>query len=96
MLANRIGVFFTLVGGFLVFLGFLSAQSSAPGSAKLVLFGLVLLILGIWMWWRAPKPEKQPTGRFRILKKSSSHNKFRGSDSNKSPDRDQSPDRDNG
>lgn len=96
MLANRIGIFFTMVGGFLFFLGFLSAQSSAPGSGKLFVSGLALLILGIWMWWRAPRPEKQPNGRFRILKKSTARSKFRGSGLKNSPDHDQPPDRDNG
>lgn len=60
-----------LVGGFTLFLGVLAAQADADGSGMYFLAGLALFILGVWMWWRSPKPEVPPSDRFRILRKTS-------------------------
>ncbi|MFZ6021784.1 MAG: hypothetical protein ACOYXO_19470 [Chloroflexota bacterium] len=68
MLVNRVGVFFLLVGGFLLLLFVFSAQSETGGVSALFLWGVIFFFLGAILWWRSPKPPKQPVERFRLLR----------------------------
>jgi hypothetical protein len=74
MIIHRVGIFFILVGGFTAFLGVLAIQLAAPNGATYFLAGLGALVLGVWMWWHGPKPEKTESGRFRIIKQAAKKN----------------------
>jgi predicted membrane channel-forming protein YqfA (hemolysin III family) len=67
MLVNRIGTFLIMVG--LVLIGlYIASDSAGVPTCNLLLAGAVLLILGIFLWFRNPLPSGPPSGRFRILK----------------------------
>ncbi len=65
---HRVGVFFLLLGGFLLLLFVFSAQSEPGGVPALFLWGVMFFFLGAILWWRSPKPPKQPAERFRLLR----------------------------
>jgi hypothetical protein len=69
MIVNRIGSFFMLLGGFLIFLFIISLQASRGGNAALFLWGLASFFLGAFLWWRSPKQSAQPSNRFRMLRR---------------------------
>lgn len=68
-MTHRIGNFFIWVGVFLIFLFVLSEIGGATTCGFLI-WGVPLLALGIYLWFRDPRPAPQETGRFRILKRS--------------------------
>ncbi len=67
MLAHRIGTFLMMVGIVLVGLFIASDAAGAP-TCNFLAAGVVLLVLGIFLWFRNPLPSGPPSGRFRILK----------------------------
>lgn len=69
MLINRIGTFFILIGLGLIGLFILSDIAESP-SCNYLVFGAVLLGLGIFLWFRDPPHPPEPTGRFRLLQRS--------------------------
>jgi len=66
MFIRRIGVFFVLVGGLILFI---SVAAGKPNSNTLTLFciGLPLSLLGGTLWYR--NRDKTPAQRFQILRK---------------------------
>ncbi len=68
MLINRVGTFFIIVGVALIGLFILSDIADMP-TCNLLIFGAILLGLGIFMWFKDPAPPPQSTGRFRMLKR---------------------------
>lgn len=66
-MTHRIGTFFMLVGLLLIGLFIVSDIAQSP-SCGYIIIGSVLLVLGIFLWFRDPAPPPQETGRFRILK----------------------------
>ncbi len=64
---RRIGVFFLVIGIFLMVLFLFSGVASAP-VCGLLGWGGGLTILGSVLLWMSPKPEPQDTGRFRVIK----------------------------
>lgn len=65
-MGSRIGIFFTLVGGFLLLL-FSGSISSGAGVTQWFLIGVVLLILGIFLLYRY---RENPTSqRFRMIRR---------------------------
>jgi hypothetical protein len=69
MLINRIGTFFILLGLGLLGLFILSDIADAP-SCNFLVFGAILLGIGIFLWLKDPAPPPQPSGRFRLFKRS--------------------------
>jgi hypothetical protein len=74
MLINRIGTFFILIGLGLIGLFILSDIAESPTCNYLVI-GAILLALGIFLWFKDPRPPSEPTGRFRLLQKSKKKDK---------------------
>jgi hypothetical protein len=74
MLINRIGTFFILIGLGLIGLFILSDIAESPTCNYLVI-GAVLLALGIFLWFKDPRPPSEPTGRFSLLRKSKTKDK---------------------
>lgn len=63
----RIGIFFILVGAILLMLFGMAANAGA-GTPSILFWGLLCLVLGVFLYFRLPKPPPQSSGRFRILK----------------------------
>jgi len=66
-MTHRIGTFLMLVGMLMLGLFILSDIAQSPACGFLIIGG-ILLLLGIFLWFRDPTPPPQETGRFRILK----------------------------
>jgi len=64
----RVGIFFILVGIFILMLFGFGAKAGA-GNAGLLFWGLLILAVGLVMFLKGPKPKSQSSGRFSILKK---------------------------
>lgn len=62
----RIGIFFTIVGGFLLLL-YSGSIGSGEGVIQWFLLGVVLFALGIFLWNRYR--EKPTSKRFRTIRK---------------------------
>ncbi len=69
MIVNRIGTFFMLLGGFLLLLFIFSAQSTPGGHSPLFLWGAGSFFLGVFLWFRNPRPPGQPAERFRMFRR---------------------------
>jgi predicted membrane channel-forming protein YqfA (hemolysin III family) len=65
----RVGVFFILVGALLLMLFGFAVNAGAEISVGVLLWGLLALALGVFIYFRFPKPKANPSGRFRVLKK---------------------------
>jgi hypothetical protein len=64
---NRVGNFFILIGLFLIGLFVLSDVAKAP-TCGFFITGALSLGLGIFLWFKNPRPPSPPSGRFRVLK----------------------------
>jgi uncharacterized membrane protein HdeD (DUF308 family) len=64
---NRLGIYLFIIGLMLLLYFFASDQSKNP-QFLLFFFGLLLVILGIFLGWRY-RPAPQPSGRFRLIRK---------------------------
>ncbi len=69
MIINRIGTFLMLLGGFLLLLFVFSAQEAQGGYYPLFLWGAGLFFLGVFLWFRNPRPPGQTAERFRIFRR---------------------------
>lgn len=67
-MTHRIGVFFILMGVFLVALFVFSIMAQTPGCGFL-LTGGALLGFGVFLWFRDPPQAAPDPGRFRLLKR---------------------------
>jgi hypothetical protein len=68
-MAQRVGTFFFFVGVFLVALFILTDVSEKPQFGYFA-FGVVAVLVGVGMWWRAPAaPQPPPSGRFGIFQR---------------------------
>lgn len=77
MIAPRIGIFFIAVGFGLIVLFVLTDLGNAPQFGYFFL-GLVGIILGVALIWRAPTaPPAQSSGRFRMVKHIANRSKAR-------------------
>jgi hypothetical protein len=74
--SHRVGTFFILIGGFLIFLFLYSDTIHAPQYSYL-LYGIIgcLIGMGLRVMAPAPPPSPPPTERFRILKRKKSESK---------------------
>lgn len=66
-ISRRIGCFMIMVGAVLVGL-FAVSQAARAGQAGYLLIGLLILVLGFVLWWRA-RPAPAPSGRFSMLRR---------------------------
>jgi hypothetical protein len=64
--ARRIGLFFFILGGFVIAL-FLTSDAAGDTNFWLLLWGVPLLLLGLWILRRS-QPQSQPSQRFRLLR----------------------------
>ena len=67
-LGNRIGVFLILLGIAFIGLFILSDVASAP-EVGLLAAGTLILLVGIYLFWKNPNPDPAPSGRFGIFKR---------------------------
>jgi len=65
-LGNRIGVFLILLGIAFIGLFILSDIAAAP-EIGLLAAGTVILLVGIYLFWKNPNPAPPPSGRFGIF-----------------------------
>lgn len=65
---HRLGNFFTIVGAALVALFVISDLGDKPAFGYFF-FGLVTVVLGLYLRWRSPNQPAAPAGRFTILKR---------------------------
>jgi len=65
---HRLGNFFTIVGAALVALFVIIDLGDKPAFAYFF-FGLVSVLLGLYLRWRSPNQPPPPAGRFTIIKK---------------------------
>lgn len=65
---HRLGNFFTIVGAALVALFIISDLGDKPAFGYFF-FGLVTVVLGLYLRWRSPNQPAAPAGRFTILKR---------------------------
>jgi hypothetical protein len=64
----KIGTYLMLVGMLLIGLFVLSDLANTPTCGYLI-WGAVLLAVGLVLWFRNPLAPPKPSGRFRIFKK---------------------------
>jgi len=67
MLAHRIGTFFIMLGIGLIILFVLSNMADTP-VCNLFIVGVIVLGLGIFLWFRNPLPKATGGSRFRLFK----------------------------
>ena len=67
MIVHRVGTFFMMVGLLLIGLFILSDIADAP-TCNFLVIGVVLFVLGVYLWFRNPLPASPPSERFRIFK----------------------------
>jgi len=67
---NRLGSFFLIIGAALVGLFILSDMGDKPLFGYFF-FGLVSVVLGLYLRWRSPNPPPPPSGRFGMVKQMS-------------------------
>jgi len=65
---HRLGNFFTIVGVALVALFVISDLGNQPAFGYFF-FGLVTVVLGLYLRWRSPNQPAAPAGRFTIIKR---------------------------
>ncbi|MBN1371662.1 MAG: hypothetical protein JW987_06950 [Anaerolineaceae bacterium] len=65
---HRLGNFFTIVGAALVALFVISDLGDQPAFGYFF-FGLVTVVLGLYLRWRSPNQPAAPAGRFTIIKR---------------------------
>ena len=65
---NRLGSFFLIIGVALVGLFILSDMGDKPLFGYFF-FGLVTVVLGLYLRWRSPNQPAAPAGRFTIIKR---------------------------
>jgi len=63
---SRIGTYFLIIGGFLIFLFWLIEEKNEQ-SLQLLCLGVPMISLGIWFWNR--DRDRTPADRFRTWKK---------------------------
>ncbi len=66
-----------LVGLIILMLFVLAVKAGVDKSEGMLLWGLLALALGAFLYFRFPKPPPEPSGRFRILKKGIKRNQPR-------------------
>jgi hypothetical protein len=67
MLSRRIGNFFIILGGLLIFLFVFSDLAKTP-KYNLLVMGALGVLFGLVLTWSNPPPPPQPSERFRLLK----------------------------
>lgn len=67
----KIGTFLMVIGAILLVLFFASVSGGVKDTTGYLLWGLGLFLLGYFLWRRFPGPKPNPSGRFRVLKRSS-------------------------
>ena len=68
MRLNRLGSFFIFIGILALFL-FLISDISRMADFRFLFGGIAFIVLGSLIKWMQPKPEKQPSTRFRMFRK---------------------------
>ncbi|RPJ50730.1 MAG: hypothetical protein EHM21_04340 [Chloroflexi bacterium] len=74
MLINRIGTFFVWIGFGLIGLFVVSDIAHTPVCGFLI-FGVLFVSAGVYLWMRDPFPKPQPTGRFRLFRSAKKQDK---------------------
>jgi len=65
----KVGTFFMVVGVIILLLYAVSTRANVEGTSGLLFWGLMIFLLGFFLWRRFPAPPPGPSNRFRILKR---------------------------
>jgi hypothetical protein len=66
-MVHRIGTFFIMIGLFLAGIFILSDLAKAP-VCNFMIYGMLSIIFGLFLWFRSPLPAGPPPDRFRLLR----------------------------
>lgn len=65
----KVGTFFMVIGVIILVLFAVASRADIDGTTGLLFWGLLIFILGFFLWRRFPAPPPEPSNRFRILKR---------------------------
>lgn len=75
----KIGTFFMVIGAIILVLFVASVRGGVEDTTGMLLWGLGLFILGFFLWHYFPGPRPNPSGRFRVLKRTGKPDRSRRS-----------------